>query len=223
MAELGPRWTSPVEARGLARRDDARAFFFFESDRRNATRAEIIASIPAAEEVLAVSRGALHRPVPGARHVPSTGRLKVVQAHQSGGRPTGGATAATRCCSGSTGPAWARKEDLDPLPCNMLGGGREARITASSAGSLNPVSHAGRSAGPGVLASEGVDPSGNRSSSTCGKVLPATTAIREVKGAPQLPGSQPVGKRPGHWDTTSATQHVHEPEGGKPATTRSSR
>ena len=75
-------------------------------------------------------------------------------------------------------------------------GGREARPPPPRH-AARPLPHAGRSAGPGVLASRRAGRCGSRSSSTCGGVY-RDNGYQEVRGPQILDRS--LWERTGHWD-----------------------
>ena len=108
-------------------------------------------------------------------HVPSTGKLKVFKLMKVAGAYWRG-DSKNEMLQRIYGTAWAKKEDQDAY-LHIARGSREAR-SPQARQAARSVPHAGRSAGPGVLASARAGRSGSRSSSTCAAST-RTTATRK--------------------------------------------
>ena len=147
MAELAKK-DEPVTRR-LLPRDDAVAYFKSIGEHY---KAEIIASIPSNEDISLYSEGAFTDLCRGP-HVPSTGKLKVFKLMKLAGAYWRG-DSKNEMLQRIYGTAWAKKDDLDAY-LTPDRGGREAR-SPQARPHARPLPSAGRGAGHGVLAPEGV-------------------------------------------------------------------
>ena len=150
-------------------RDEAVKFFRAQGE---LYKAEIIASIPEKEEISLYGQGNWVDLCRGP-HVPSTGKLKAFKLTKVAGAYWRG-DSRNEMLQRIYGTAWADKKQLDDVPAPARGG-REARSPPHRQGarSLPP---AGRGAGSGVLASQGLDGVPDAHSATCasGSGPPAT-------------------------------------------------
>ena len=136
-------------------------------------KAEIIASIPANEDISLYREGDFIDLCRGP-HVPSTGKLKVFKLMKVAGAYWRG-DSRNEMLQRIYGTAWAKKEDLDAYLHAHRGSGEARPPQARHA--ARPLPPAGRGAGHGVLASRRAGRSGSRSSSTCAAST-RTTATR---------------------------------------------
>ena len=209
MAELAQA-TSSRSTREVMPRDEA--VEFFESIGEH-YKAEIIASIPADEPISLYREGDFIDLCRGP-HVPSTGKLKVFKLMKVAGAYWRGDS------KQRDAPAHLRHrvgEEGGPgrLPAHARGG-REAR-PPQARHAARPLPHAGRGAGHGVLASEGLD------DLAAGRAVHAPRLSRQ-----RLPGSARArrsstarcGSGPG---TGTTTRRTCSRPSRRSATTRSSR
>ncbi len=142
MAELA-KADIPV-SREVWARSEAVEFFKAQGEHY---KAEIIASIPEADDVSLYRQGDFIDLCRGP-HVPATGKLKVFKLTKVAA-PIGAATRRTRCCSASTVPHGRRRKILRPT-CTCWRR-RKSAITASwvssSACSISRIARPGRSIG----------------------------------------------------------------------------
>ena len=136
-------------------------------------KAEIIASIPANEPISLYTEGKFTDLCRGP-HVPSTGKLKVFKLMKVAGAYWRG-DSKNEMLQRIYGTAWAKKEDLDAYLHRIEEAEKRDHRQARSA--ARPLPPAGRGAGHGVLASEGLDD------------LAAGRAVH----APRLPGQRLPG------------------------------
>ena len=147
MAELAKK-DEPV-VREVWKRDDAVKFFESIGEKY---KAEIIASIPANEDISLYREGDFIDLCRGP-HVPSSGKLKVFKLTKVAGAYWRG-DQANEQLQRIYGTAWGREGGPGRLSEDARGS-REARPSQARQGA-RPVSLSGRSAGPRVLASEGL-------------------------------------------------------------------
>ena len=168
MAELAKK-DEPV-VRSEMPRDDAVKYFEAMGEHY---KAEIIASIPSNEPISLYAEGGFTDLCRGP-HVPSTGKLKVFKLMKLAGAYWRG-DSRNEMLQRIYGTAWTKKEDLDGVHHAHRGSGKARPPQAGPR--ARPLPPAGRGAGHGVLASEGlVD-------------LAAGRAIH----APRLPGQRLPG------------------------------
>ena len=147
MAELAAK-DEPVTRRVLPR-DEAVAYFKGLGEHY---KAEIIASIPANEDVSLYREGDFEDLCRGP-HVPSTGKLKFFKLMKVAGAYWRG-DHRNEMLQRIYGTAWATKEELQQY-LTHAGRGREARPPQARP-RTRPVPHRRRRAGHGVLASQGL-------------------------------------------------------------------
>ena len=178
-------------------------------------KAEIIASIPAERGRSRSTREGGFTDLCRGPHVPSHRQAQGLQADEGRRRVLARRLEATRCCSASTAPPGRTKEDLRRVPAHARGG-REARPPQARR-AARPLPPAGRGAGHGVLASEGLG------ALAAGRAVHAPRLPRQ-----RLPGSARArrsstarcGRRSGHWENYRRTCSRRS---RRSATTRSSR
>ena len=118
-----------------------------------------------------------------------------------------GDSQATRCCSASTAPPGRRRRSSGAY-LHDARGGREARPPQARQ-AARPVPHAGRGAGPGVLASEGLgDLAGGRAVHARASI--ATPATR--KCAARRSSTCSLWEKSGHWDNYKENMFFTESE-----------
>ena len=210
--EARRRRTSRSRARVMPR-DEAVAFFkrigedYKARDHRR--------RFPPNERSVALSRGRVHRPVPRparAVHAASCKAFKLMKVAGAYWRGDSNNEMLQRIY----GTAWANEEGPGRVPAAARGG-REARPPQARQ-AARPVPHAGRGAGHGVLASEGLgDLAAGRA--VHARASTATTATR--KCAARRSSTCRCGRSPGHWENYKR-QHVHD-RVGEARRTRSSR
>ena len=199
MAEIAKR-DEPVE-REVWPRDEAVEFFKSMGEQY---KAEIIASIPANEDISLYREGDFIDLCRGP-HVPSTGKLKVFKLMKVAGAYWRG-DSKNEMLQRIYGTAWAKKEDQDAY----LHGSRKPRsATTASSASTRPLPHAGRSARAGVLASEGLD------DLAAGRAVHARASTsdngyQEVS-APQIL-DRSLWERSGHWENYRENMFTTESE-----------
>ena len=199
MTELAKR-NEPV-LREVRERDEAVKFFESIGEKY---KAEIIASIPADQPITLYREGDFVDLCRGP-HVPSTGRLKVFKLMKLAGAYWRG-DSNNEMLQRIYGTAWARKEDQDAY-LHMLEEA-EKRDHRRLGARARPVSHAGRGARPGVLASEGLG------AVAAGRAVHAQrlpdNGYQEVKGPQILDRS--LWERSGHWENYRENMFTTESE-----------
>ena len=151
-------------------------------------KAEIIASIPSNEDISLYSEGKFTDLCRGP-HVPSTGKLKVFKLTKLAGAYWRG-DSRNEMLQRIYGTAWAKKDDLDAYLHRIEEA--EKRDHRKLGRAARPVPPAGRSAGHGVLASEGLDDLAAGRAVHAPRIS-ATTATRRC-ACPHDPRSLAVGE-----------------------------
>ena len=184
-------------------RDEAVAYFKGLGEHY---KAEIIASIPADEDVSLYREGGFEDLCRGP-HVPSTGKLQPLQADEGGRRLLARRPGATSSCSASTARPGPRKDELQQLPAHARGG-REARPPQARP-RTRPVPPRRAFARARCSGTPRAGRSGSRSSSTCARVY-RDNGYQEVKG-PQIL-DQGLWEKTGHWDKYRENMFTTESE-----------
>ncbi len=184
-------------------RDEAVALFESMGEKY---KAEIIASIPADEEIGLYREGNFVDLCRGP-HVPSTGKLKVFKLMKVAGAYWRG-DSNNEMLQRVYGTAWAKKEDQDAY-LHDAGRGREAR-SPQARQAARPVPPAGGSAGHGVLASRRAGRSGRRVEQYMRGRLGAGNGYQEVR-TPQVM-DRSLWEKSGHWQNYKENMFVTESE-----------
>ena len=188
MTELA-RKDEPVQRRVLPR-DEAVAYFKGMGEHY---KAEIIASIPADEDVSLYREGAFEDLCRGP-HVPSTGKLKHFKLMKVAGAYWRG-DHRNEMLQRIYGTAWATKDELQQY-LHDARRGREARPPPAGP-RARPVPPRRARARHWCSGTPRAGRSGSRWSSTCARST-ATTATRRSRA--RRSWTRRCGRRPGHWD-----------------------
>ena len=139
-------------------------------------------------------------------HVPSTGKLKVFKLMKVAGAYWRG-DSTNEMLQRIYGTAWAKKEDLDAY-LHMLEEA-EKRDHRKLGHAARPVPHAGRGAGHGVLAPQGLDALA-AGRAVHARASTATTATR--KCAARRSSTASLWEKSGHWENYSENMFTTESE-----------
>ena len=210
MAELAKQ-DEPV-AREVLPRDEAVALLQGMGEQY---KAEIIAASPRNEDISLYREGDFIDLCRGP-HVPSHRQAQGIQADE-GGRRLLARRLEERDAAAHLRHRLGEKEDQDSLPAQLEEA--EKRDHRKLGRELDLFHIAGRGAGHGVLAPQGLDASGSRSSSTCARVY-RDNGYQEVEGA-RRSSTRRCGRRSGHWD--NYRENMFTTRVGEARATRSSR